>query len=105
MQVQGTAQFTCIVQVDGELTIKGKKSAAVAFPDGTHRRMYCMESPESWFEDFGFGRFTNGQAHVDLDPGFSEDELLVRRTARDRPPASRYDPAPGQPTGVSAIAL
>jgi hypothetical protein len=30
-----------------------------------------VESPESWFEDFGFGKLVNGQAHVQLDAGFS----------------------------------
>jgi len=33
--------------------IGGPKSAAVPHPDGTLRRLYCVESPESWFEDFG----------------------------------------------------
>jgi hypothetical protein len=30
-----------------------------------------VESPESWFEDFGFGKLVNGQARVQLDAGFS----------------------------------
>jgi hypothetical protein len=29
-----------------------------------------VESPESWFEDFGFGELSNGEAEVRLDPGF-----------------------------------
>jgi hypothetical protein len=33
----------------------GTQSVAVAFPDGSHRRLYCVEMPENWFEDFGFG--------------------------------------------------
>lgn len=32
---------------------------------------YCMESPESWFEDFGFGEFVNGLAQIQLDPEFA----------------------------------
>jgi hypothetical protein len=53
------------------LTVTGNKSAAVPFPDGTHRRLYCMESPDSWFEDFGTGTLANGQAQVRLDPDFA----------------------------------
>jgi hypothetical protein len=30
-----------------------------------------MESPENWFEDFGTGRLVNGQAQVQLEPGFA----------------------------------
>jgi hypothetical protein len=44
---------------------------AVSFPDGSHRRLYSVESPESWFEDFGFGELVNGQVHVQLESGFS----------------------------------
>jgi hypothetical protein len=51
--------------------VTGAKSAAVSFPDGSHRRLYCVESPENWFEDFGFGELSNGEARVPLDPGFS----------------------------------
>jgi hypothetical protein len=42
------------VVVSGNFTVVGgAKSAAVPHPDGSHRRLYCLESPESWFEDFG----------------------------------------------------
>jgi hypothetical protein len=68
----GTAgQFDGNVVVSGNLTVGGAKSAAVPFPDGSHRRLYCVESPENWFEDFGFGELSNGEARVRLDPGFS----------------------------------
>jgi len=30
-----------------------------------------MESPESWFEDFGEAKLSNGQAKVRLDPEFA----------------------------------
>jgi hypothetical protein len=30
-----------------------------------------MESPESWFEDFGIGDFVNGHAEIQLDPDFA----------------------------------
>jgi hypothetical protein len=58
--------------VSGNFTVVGgAKSAAVPHPDGSHRRLYCMESPESWFEDFGTGRLECGRAHVPIDPDFA----------------------------------
>lgn len=57
--------------VDGSFTVvTGPKSAGVRHPDGTLRRMYCQESPEPWFEDFGRGTLDQGRAEVTLDPGF-----------------------------------
>jgi hypothetical protein len=45
-----------------------------------------MESPESWFEDFGSGQLTAGQATVSLEPGFAgivhADAYRVFLTAR-----------------------
>ena len=39
--------------IEGDLTIVGgTKSAAVPHTVGSYGQMYCMESPESWFEDF-----------------------------------------------------
>ncbi len=47
--------------VQGNSTVVGTKSAAVPHPDGTHRLLYCVESPEAWFEDFGEGRLSGGR--------------------------------------------
>src|SRR6185369_11368226 len=66
------ARFDGPVLVNGNFTaIGGSKSAAVPHPDGTHRRLYCVESPESWFEDFGRDRLVNGRGRVRLDPDFA----------------------------------
>jgi hypothetical protein len=59
------------VLVGGALTVFGAKSAAVPHPDGSHRLLYCMESPESWFEDFGEGYLECGTADVTFDPNFA----------------------------------
>ena len=65
------ARFDGPVQVNGAFTVLGgPKSAAVPHPDGSYRRLYCVESPESWFEDFGRGRLAGGRARVRLDPDF-----------------------------------
>ena len=65
-------RFDGAVQVNGSFTVVGgPKSAAVPHPDGSHRRVYCLESPESYFEDFGRARLANGRATVRLDPDFA----------------------------------
>jgi hypothetical protein len=56
--------------VTGDLIVSGKKGAAVSLQDGSHRLLYAVESPESWFEDFGEGRLVKGKAKVKLEPGF-----------------------------------
>jgi hypothetical protein len=66
------AVFYGLVNVVGNFTVvNGAKSAAVPHPDGTHRRLYCMESPQSWLEDFGKGQLECGQADVTIDPDFA----------------------------------
>jgi hypothetical protein len=64
--------FSGTVVVDGDfyVTPPHAKHAVVPFPDGTHRALYCLESPESWFEDFGYGQLAHGEAQIALDPDF-----------------------------------
>jgi hypothetical protein len=70
------ALFMGPVDVDGNLTVWydmvvfGTKSAAARHTDGTHRLLYCVESPESQFEDFGEARLVKGRAQVRLDRDF-----------------------------------
>jgi hypothetical protein len=65
------AAFYGPVIVGGDfIVVGGAKSAAVPHPDGTHRQLYCVESPESWFEDFGTGTFVNGKVEIAIEPGF-----------------------------------
>jgi hypothetical protein len=65
------------VVVDGDFTVfNGAKSAAVRHPDGSYRRLYSLESPESYFEDFGRGILRHGRARVTLDRDFA---AVVRR--------------------------
>ncbi|GIK85468.1 MAG: hypothetical protein KJ018_15725 [Burkholderiales bacterium] len=66
------AKFEGPVVVKGDFTVtNGVKSAAVPLADGTLRRLYCMESPESWFEDFGEGRLVRGRAEIRLARDFA----------------------------------
>jgi hypothetical protein len=63
------------VLINGDLTVAGAfnmKGCAVPFPDGTHRVLYCMESPEVWFEDFGSARLKLGRTVVKLDADFAK---------------------------------
>jgi hypothetical protein len=81
------------VLINGALRVFGSpKNAAVKHPiDNTYRLLYCMESPESWFEDFGKASLVNGHAEVKLDPDFAvlvhADDYHVFLTSHD--PASK----------------
>jgi hypothetical protein len=48
----------------------GTKSAIVPFPDGSHRMLYTIESPENWFEDFGTARLVRGRGTIRVDRRF-----------------------------------
>ena len=49
----------------------GTKSTIMPTSEG-QRILYCPESPEVWFEDYGRGQLTNGRAHITLDKLFRE---------------------------------
>jgi hypothetical protein len=65
------AAFYGPVIVGGALTVLGPKSAAVPHPDGSRRLVYCVESPDSWLEDFGEAQLDCGHAEVTFDPHFT----------------------------------
>ena len=66
------ASFVGDVVINGAVHVTGAKGAAVALRDGSHRALYCVESPESWFEDFGRARLIRGKASVRLDRTFAQ---------------------------------
>jgi hypothetical protein len=70
VQVNGLLSVSDVV-VTGDFTVLGTKSAAVPFPDGSHRRLYCVESPECWFEDFGEAKLVKGKATIKLPRDFA----------------------------------
>ena len=59
------------VYYSGGLAGTGTKSCVVKTSKGP-TLMYCQESPENWFEDFGEGHLVNGRCHITLDPMFLE---------------------------------
>lgn len=56
----------------GDVGVGGAKPAVVQTKSYGHRRLYCMESPELWFEDFGIGQLEDGRTTVAFDPLFAE---------------------------------
>ncbi len=57
------------VYSEGNFAATGTKSAIVRTNDGP-RKMYTIEAPEVWFEDFGISELKDGYAKVELDPKF-----------------------------------
>jgi hypothetical protein len=55
----------------GGLGGSGTKSAIVRTSKGPVA-LYCQESPENWFEDFGEGRLIDGHCRIELDRLFLE---------------------------------
>jgi hypothetical protein len=66
-----------VIVKGGFYVVGGPKSAAVKHPDGTHRALYCLESPESYFEDFGEVTLSGESVVVKLDKDFA---ALVKRS-------------------------
>jgi len=62
--------FSGPVYINGSMSATGAKSAVVKNKRGEHRRLYCQESPEPWFEDFGTAELKGGHVAIDLDPEF-----------------------------------
>lgn len=58
------------IYVYGDIAASGDKTAVVQAADYGVRKMYSMESPNVWFEDFGQGQLASGQATVVIEPMF-----------------------------------
>jgi hypothetical protein len=58
------------LDISGNLTVAGSKSARVQLQDGREVALYAVESPENWFEDFGMAQLQGGATEVSLDLGF-----------------------------------
>jgi hypothetical protein len=68
--IGGPGSFAAVfwgdVRVNGNLQITGTKAAAVG-----DRSLFAIESPESWFEDFGRAQLQDGRANVAIAPDFA----------------------------------
>jgi hypothetical protein len=58
------------IYVVDDIAKGGTCSAAVETADDDVRKLYAVESPNVWFEDFGQGQLANGQATVTMEPLF-----------------------------------
>jgi hypothetical protein len=59
------------VYYSGNLAGSGTKSCVVRTTQGP-TLLYCQESPENWFEDFGAGKMINGHCVINLDALYLE---------------------------------
>jgi len=74
---RGTAGlFIGPVVVQGSLQVTGPKSAAIRHADGSHRLVFCVESPQSWLEDFGEVELRGASVKVPLPKDFAP---LIKR--------------------------
>ncbi len=60
------------LRVVGDFTLTAGTKMAVVPTSRGMTELYCQESPEVWFEDFGSGQLENGSAEMMLDPLFLE---------------------------------
>ena len=60
------------VFLDGSFTATGAKSALVETASDGPRKLYAVESPEHWFEDFGSAVVVGGQVVIALEAIFRE---------------------------------
>jgi hypothetical protein len=63
--------FAGHVQITGNLLVGGAKNAVIKMQDGTTASVYCQESPEPFFEDFGRAQLAGGVANVALEREFA----------------------------------
>jgi hypothetical protein len=54
------------------LVVTGGSKSAVVETDSARRQLYCEESSEVWFTDYGFGQLEDGIAIVPIDPVFAQ---------------------------------
>jgi len=62
----------------GDTVARGNKSAAVPIKGGQLVKVFSMESPEVWFEDFGAGQLMGGITTVSLDRKFTQTVNLAK---------------------------
>jgi len=63
----------CTIDTRGDAACTGRLGADAAVDGGARKvSLYAMQSPESWFEDFGSGKLSDGVATVTFDPTFAQ---------------------------------
>ncbi len=77
----GAKEEVCTITEAGNLHCMGSSSfdgtkSAIVSVEGQPRKMYALESPEVWFEDFGSGTLVNGAGQVTIEPLFAATDNL-----------------------------
>jgi hypothetical protein len=72
------SQATFFTDTLGDTVAFGTKSAAVPMPDGTMVKVFSVESPEVWFEDYGAGQLNGGMVTVSLEEKFTQTVNLSK---------------------------
>ena len=62
----------CNIDTKGDLTCSGAITGVAQGQDNRMVRLYAVQSPDNWFEDFGSATLNNGSAVVHLDPAFAQ---------------------------------
>ena len=68
--VHGYSETGTAVHAEGDMVATGSKPAQVKLDDGTSVRLFCEESAEIYFTDYGEARLNGGKVHIELDPVF-----------------------------------
>lgn len=63
------------VTIEHNLTVLGTKSAVVPIGD-INCKLYAIESPEVWFEDFGSSKLISGEKRIDIDSMFLQTVII-----------------------------
>jgi len=69
-QFNGFGDAVFYTTTTGNMVATGTKSAAVSLPSGKTVKLFAVESPEVWFEDYGTASLVGGVATVNLDATF-----------------------------------
>ena len=77
-QFDGNLSPTFFTDSFGNTTATGTKSAMVPLASGKMVKVFSMESPEVWFEDFGGGQLSGGITTVRLDASFLQTVGLAK---------------------------
>lgn len=72
LYIRSRGHLACSINDGGDLACTGAKNAVVETTDYGTRKLYAVESPEVWFEDFGTASLVDGEAMVAFDPIFAE---------------------------------
>jgi hypothetical protein len=61
---------------NGDWIVQGGTKSALVPIGNEWRKLYCEESAEVWFTDYGGGTIVSGHGHVDLDPMFLQSVTI-----------------------------